>query len=103
MRCKAFFAILTAASALGLAAPTTAQAFGLHDRHYRLGHPEDPYSYKPEKPRYYPYYYSGYWRPIEDMRGAYRYRHKLPPYYQAWGWNSREWYLAHREHLRWRR
>jgi hypothetical protein len=94
MRCKAILAALTAAAALGLAAPTPASAGGLHDRLYRLGSPEDPYSYEPRKPRYYPYYHSGYWRPIEEMRGAYRYRFHLPPYQEAWGWNSREWALA---------
>jgi hypothetical protein len=102
MRSKTIFAAAVAAAALGLAAPMPAEAFDLNRDHYRIGSPADPYSYQPAQPRYYPYYNSGYWRPIEEMRGSTRYRFKLPRYYQAWGWNSRKWYLAHKDDRRFR-
>jgi len=92
--------------ALGLAAPQPAEAF---DRRYRenfvVGSPNDPYSYQYIPPRYYPYYNSGMWRPTEEMRYRYRYDFVRPPYFEAWGWNSREWYLKHRRdrHAHWRR
>jgi hypothetical protein len=70
----------------------------------------DPYAYRWEPRRYYPYYNSGYWRPAAEMR----FRRAccspvivLPPYYQAWGYPkprymSRAWYIRpqyrHRRH-----
>lgn len=94
MRSKIILAAATAAMALGLAAPMPAEAF--EDYKYRVGQPEDPYVYVPRLPRYYPYYNSGYWVPAEGRRKAFRNHSPLPPYYQAWGYNTRKWYLAHK-------
>lgn len=100
MRCKAVIAAATAAMAVGLAASLPAEAFDHRGERYRLGTPADPYSYQYHQPRYYPYYHSGYWRPIEYMRHSNRYNFVLPQYYKAWGWNSREWYLANKDERR---
>jgi hypothetical protein len=47
----------------------------------------DPYAYRYQPPRYYPYYGSPYWRPAKEIP-LYRdrYRHELPRYYPAWGY-----------------
>lgn len=102
---KTFLAAGAAALAFGLAPSVPAHAFDLRGEAYRLGSAADPYSYQPAHPRYYPYLNSGYWRPTEEMRGSSRYRNKLPRYHQAWGWNSRQWYIAHKrdERRHWER
>jgi hypothetical protein len=47
----------------------------------------DPYAYRFERRRYYPYYGSPYWRPAGEMLPYRdRYRHELPRYYPAWGY-----------------
>ena len=93
MRSKTTLAAAAAVMALGMAVSMPAEAFERYK--YRVGSPADPYSYQPRLPGYYPYYQSGYWKPIEQMRYTTRYRFALPPYYQAWGYNTRAWYLAH--------
>ena len=98
MRTKIILAAVTAAMALGLASPMPAEAFDTFK--YRVGKPEDPYSYQPRLPRYYPSYNSGYWVPAKGMRKAFRNHSALPPYYQAWGYNTRKWYLAHKAERR---
>lgn len=105
MRSKTILAAAAAVMALGLAMTaadsTPAEAFERFK--YRVGSPADPYSYQPRLPGYYPYYNSGYWRPIEEMRYSTRYRFLKPPYYQAWGYNTRAWYIANKDDRRhWR-
>lgn len=102
MRPLSLLSFAAALAAIGATAPQPAQAFGDHHAHYVLGSPADPYSYVPEQPRYYPYYNSGQWKPLAEMRYRTRYNYTLPPYYQAWGWNSKKWYLAHgKSHRHW--
>ncbi len=63
-----------------------------YHRHYRSDWEYDPYAYFAEKPRYYPYYNSGQWRPTYELRyrrDHYRPYAALPPYYQAWGYPAR--------------
>src|SRR5690606_29344531 len=71
----------------------------------------DPYTYRFEPRRWYPYYNSGYWRPTPVLR----YRraccrqtyYPLPPYYQAWGYPravyvQKRWKHRHvRRHRHW--
>lgn len=103
MRLKSVLAAAAAVTAFALAAPMPAKAFDdEHRSNYRVGSPQDPYSYVPRLPRYYPYYNSGYWVPAEEMRGRYRYRYTLPPYQASWGWNDRAFYEANKQDRRWR-
>ncbi len=64
-----------------------------YHRHYRSDWRYDPYAYDATKPRYYPYYNSGHWRPTHELRyrrDRFRPFAALPPYYQAWGFPARE-------------
>lgn len=84
MRTASFAAAAIAlAAALTSAAPS--QAGGDAAFSGRL-YPEDPYAYRFYKPRYYPYYDSGYWVPRVVMRYRYRYDTVLPPYQSSWGY-----------------
>lgn len=65
-----------------------------YHRHYRSDWDYDRYAYFAEKPRYYPYYNSGQWRPTYELRyrrDRYRPYAALPPYYQAWGYPARHY------------
>lgn len=77
----AFAAIGLAATAMAYAAPASAGWF------WRDRNPDAPdrYPYVYERPRYYPYYDSGDWRPAEEMRRPRAYNIQ-PPYYPAWGY-----------------
>ncbi|MEL6299672.1 MAG: hypothetical protein AAFV26_09175 [Pseudomonadota bacterium] len=61
---------------------------------YRLHSHTDPYRYRYEPRGYYPYYNSGYWRPLRKVRRKYRFHQ--PRYYPAWGSHKR-----HYNHRRW--
>lgn len=122
-------ALLAALVAVGLVLPASAEAgryrygaYGYGDvrtvthvgyypryRHrYVTSYDTDPYAYRPAPRRYYPYYNSGYWKPLGYMR----YRQAccspvivLPPYYQAWGYPrrtymNRAWYIRPQHRLR---
>lgn len=122
----ALFAVL---AAVGLALPATAEArwyrhgpygygeirtvehVGYYPRYrhrYATYYGTDPYAYRWEPRRYYPYYNSGYWRPAAEMR----FRRAccapvvvLPPYYQAWGYPrrhymNRAWYIRKEPRVR---
>lgn len=68
----------------------TVTHYGYYPRYnhvYHVHYRTDPYAYRWEKPRYYPYYNSGYWRPAHEVRRQ-RY-YALPPYHQAWGYPKR--------------
>lgn len=121
MRLKYILAALAGVFALGFLVPDSAEAFGWHRghppkgwgraqtvrhwvyypryRHHYHTHPAtDPYAYRYRKPRYYPYYNSGYWRSAREMRKRRRY-YAQPRYYSAWGY-SKPGYRALR-HRRW--
>jgi hypothetical protein len=94
-------AAVAAASACVLAATAPASAGGLEHLDHRWSRAQggDPYAYRPAVPPYYGYRNSGYWVPRNLA---------LPPYHQAWGWNSRKWWYAHGDERRefsrdWRR
>lgn len=77
------FAITFVAAGMALAvSPAAAGGDHLVGRTYG----EDPYAYRFELPRYYPYYNSGYWVSREAMRYRYRYDTVLPPYQSSWGY-----------------
>jgi hypothetical protein len=91
-------AAIAAASACVLAASVPASATSLTERfdhHWSRAEGGDPYAYRPSVPLYYGDRNSGYWVPAEKMRSRYRRNLQLPPYAQAWGWNSRQWWYDH--------
>jgi hypothetical protein len=119
MRLKSLLAIATAAMALGLAAPKSAEAFGwkrhpepagwgrmrtirhwvYHPRykHVYLTHGDtDPYAYRYMPRGYYPYYNSHYWTSASEMRARRKARLRHPPYYAAWGYPDH-----HYSHTEW--
>lgn len=68
----------------------TVTHYGYYPRYnhvYAVHYQTDPYAYRYEPRRYYPYYNSGYWRPAYQVRRQRLYA--LPPYYQAWGYPNR--------------
>jgi hypothetical protein len=69
-----------------------------HHRYHRNS-ATDPHGYRWVKPRYYPYYNSGYWRSAAAMRARHKARYPHVPYYRAWGYPKRG-YKA-RPHRRW--
>lgn len=78
--------LAAAVLAVGAAAVSLSPAQAGDTRfHSRLYH-EDPYAYRFELPRYYPYYNSGYWVPRAAMRYRYRNDTVLPPYQPSWGY-----------------
>jgi hypothetical protein len=120
MRKKSLLAVAVAVIAAGLAAPTTADAFGWsrHSEpegwgrlrtirhwvyyprytHVTLTHAgTDPYAYRYEPRGYYPFYNSGYWTKASEMRARRRARFIHPPYHSAWG--SSNWTY---EYVDWR-
>lgn len=88
--------------AAAAAASQSAEAGGLWRERYRsydaYRYGVDPYAYRYVPRGYYPYYNSGYWRPVGQVRKG---QHgPLPPYYKAWGdnkryYNHREWQARH--------
>jgi hypothetical protein len=46
----------------------------------------DPYAYAYARTRYYPYYNSAYWVPLQEMRYRTRYPNRLPGYASSWGY-----------------
>ena len=52
----------------------------------------DPYAYRYEPRGYYPYYNSGYWRPLCASNNSCVPRAMQPPYYQAWGYPKPVYY-----------
>ena len=110
MRSKSVLALAVSVLSLGVLAPSTSHAFGWHRgspsgwgrvqtvRHwvyypryhhtYRTHRVTDPYAYRYKRPRYYPYYNSGYWRSARQMRLRKRMRYVHPRYYRAWGYHK---------------
>lgn len=112
MRLKSVLALVASVAALAMMVmPTTSEAGGWHHkrppagwgrvqpvrhwvyypryRHTYHTHPvTDPYAYHYKRPRYYPYYRSGYWRPAHVMRKRHRVHYKHPRYYQSWGYGK---------------
>ncbi len=83
MQLKPVFAALGLAFAASLIAPVAAEAGWFH----RDRDPDAPdrYPYVFEPPRYYPYYNSGEWRPVQEMRRPRPY-YNQPAYFPAWGY-----------------
>ena len=52
----------------------------------------DPYAYRYEPRGYYPYYNSGYWRPLCASNNSCVPRAMQSPYYQAWGYPKPVYY-----------
>ena len=110
MRSKSILALVVSVISLGLLAPTPSYAFGWHRspppgwgrvqpvRHwvyypryhhkYHIHPVTDPYAYRYKRPRYYPYYNSGYWRSAYQMRKRRGARYVHPRYYRAWGYRK---------------
>lgn len=111
MRSKSVVALVVSILSLGIFAPTQSEAFGWHRgkppagwgrvqpvrhwvyypryHHVYHSHPvTDPYAYRYKRPRYYPYYNSGYWRSARVMRKRRRARFLHPQYYRAWGYDK---------------
>lgn len=67
----------------------------------------DPYAYRPATRGYYPYYNSGYWKSLHEMRSRPKPHYVLPAYYPAWGYakkkyRHKEWHYAnHGHHFPW--
>ena len=125
MRWNCLLAGVSAVAALGLAAVQPAQADGYRaakgSREYRPAYYPayypvqrrpvvsayfitDPYAYRYEPRGYYPYYDSGYWRPIcgsniNSVPQAYQ-----PPYWKAWGypkpWSNRAFHRVYHGRIR---
>ena len=122
MRMKLVAALAAIAALTGLSTPQTAIADGWHGRApagygrtqnvrhwrytpryshiYRVDY-VDPYAYRYVPRRYYPYYNSGQWRPLAEVRQRRKNRYNLvhPPYYQAWGYPNRNY--VQRRSRRW--
>ena len=106
MRLRLWLAVAMFIAVIGVAAPQQAAAGGWEHRrsdrtithrvyrpHYKHVYIEhDPYGYHPGHFRYYPYYNSGYWRPLREMRHRHSHRHRLefPNYYSSWGYPTRK-------------
>lgn len=105
MRFRSFLTLAVACSALVTLAYQPAAASGrrapagdgetrvahhhVYFPHHRYGYGDaDPYAYRYVRPRYYPYYNSGYWRPAHLVRKP-RPHYELPRYYEAWGYPNR--------------
>lgn len=126
MRSKCVLALAVSVLSLGLFTPSPSHAFGWHRgapagwgraqtvrhwvhypryHHVYHSHPAtDPYFYRYKRPRYYPYYNSGYWRSAREMRKRPRVRYVHPRYYRAWGYRkpgSRALKHRHYHHHRW--
>lgn len=110
MRAKVLGGLAALVFGLGLSSPEKAQAtdwyhrapagygtiqtvhhWGYYPRYntvYSVEYTTDPYLYHYEPRGYYPYYNSGYWRPLAEIRARARARPVLvqPPYYAAWGY-----------------
>lgn len=79
-----------------------------HHHVYEVEFTTDRYAYTAEPRGYYPYYNSGYWRPVAELRfrkRCCRHYSELPPYYQAWGYPNRyyrhkDWHWRHHGHIR---
>ncbi len=84
MPIRTMLAVAIAALVLGLGG--AASAIEIDEGTFWRGYGPDPYAYRYEEPGYYPYYNSGQWRPIDEMRGRYRYPLVLPEYYSSWGY-----------------
>ena len=73
-------------------------------RHVYLVHGyTDPYAYRPAYRGYYPYYNSGYWKPLAEMRHRAKPHYALPAYYPAWGYpkknyHHKKWHYKHHGH-----
>ncbi len=74
---------------------------------YHVHSRTDPYRYRPAHRGYYPYYNSGYWRPAHLVRKKrFRYYHRKPRYYRAWGhtkrgYKHRKWHSRHHGRHHW--
>ncbi len=111
MRSKSVLALVVSVLSLGFFAPSTSHAFGWHRgsppagwgrvqpvRHwvyyprykhtYRTHSVTAPYAYRYKRPRYHPYYNSGYWRSARAMRSRHRVRYVHPRYNRAWGYRK---------------
>lgn len=67
--------------------PATVRHYVYNPR-YRHAYRVDPYAYRYEKRGYYPYYNSGYWRPLREVRRTYRRRIRSQKGYRynpSWG------------------
>lgn len=117
MRFRFILTLAVSVFCFGMFAPTASEAGGWHRDHPPAGwgrvqpvrhwvyypryhhhyhrHPvTDPYAYRYVRPRYYPYYNSGYWRPASVMHKR-RARYHQPKYYRAWGRNKRVYRTYH--------
>lgn len=126
MRSKSVLALIVSVLSLGVVAPVDAQAFGWHRdrppagwgrvqrvRHwvyypryqnvYRTHRVTDPYAYRYKRPRYYPYYNSGYWKSARVMRKRRRAHFRYPRYYRSWGYHKPGYRAISRRALRHRR
>ncbi len=85
----------------GLAAASPARAFDAYWRCRDIQGYCDPYAYRREQPRYYPYRNSGEWAPAWAYRQP-RYGFLPPPYYKAWGYPRRASFPPRHARRRWR-
>ena len=70
---------------------------------YKVGVYPDPYAYRPANRGYYPYYNSGYWKSLAEMRAREKPYYELPAYYPAWGYQKKTyhhktWHYKHHGH-----
>lgn len=101
MRRLALICLAMAALAFGVLTPQAANAFGW-DRGDGI---TDPYFYQPGARGYYPYYNSGQWRSLKEMRwrrreARSRQQYEYPQYNPVWGhplngYRHREWHEHH--------
>lgn len=85
MRVTMYPVLVAVVLTLGVFTTTHAEAFGRHHHIHRYAG-VDPYGYHYVRPRYYPYYNSGYWRSAAEMRMRRKQRYVHPRYYQSWGY-----------------
>ena len=121
MRSRLWLAAMMAIAVFAVAAQQQATAGGWENRHsnrtvtHRVYRPRykhvyiehDPYGYHPGHFRYYPYYNSGHWRSLREVRHRRSHRHNnvLPKYYSSWGYPKRRRFTKkrYRKHSRTRR
>jgi hypothetical protein len=105
MRSHVLAAVAATLISVGLAGSHEAAAGDWHWRGHGWHDGYDPYAYRYEPRGYYPYYNSGYWKPLHVMRKRCRPCYVLPPYYQAWGYpkrgyHHRQWHAEHHGRIR---
>jgi hypothetical protein len=91
---KSIMAVAAAIMTVSIAVPVGAEASSWDRRARYVDDRGDPYGYLYQPRGYYPYYNSGYWVPVQEMRYRYRYHFALPKYYPAWGEPRPDWRRA---------